>query len=98
MTRLVTVRVAREEDVVTARQRARQVAEALGFDTQGQTRLATAVSEMSRNAFQYAGTGSVEFALDMDAGALVISVRDNGPGIPHLRQVLEGTYRSTTGM
>ena len=45
MTKLLTVKIARDEDVVSARQRARQVAEALGFDAQQQTRLATAVSE-----------------------------------------------------
>ena len=98
MTRLMTVRIAREEDVVIARQRARQVADALGIDGQGQTRLATAVSEMSRNAFRYAGGGTAEFSLDLDAGALVIAITDTGPGIPHLDAVLDGTYRSTTGM
>ena len=98
MIRLLTVRVAREEDMVAARQRARQVAEALGIDAQGQTRLATAVSEMSRNAFRYAGSGSVDFSIDPDSGMLVIVISDNGPGIPHLQAVLDGTYRSTTGM
>ena len=52
MTRLLTVKISREEDVVTARQRARQIAELFGIDAQGQTRLDTAVSEMSRNAFR----------------------------------------------
>ena len=98
MIRVLTVRVAREEDVVSARQRARQVAEALGIDAQGQTRLATAVSEMSRNAFRYAGSGVVDFSIDRDQGMLVIVVSDNGAGIPHLQAVLDGTYKSTTGM
>ena len=47
MTRLLTVRVDRDEDVVVARQRARQVADTLGFETQDQTRIATAVSEIA---------------------------------------------------
>jgi signal transduction histidine kinase/ActR/RegA family two-component response regulator len=98
MIRLLTVRIAREEDVVGARQRARQVAQALGLDAQGQTRLATAVSEMSRNAFRYAGSGAVDFSIDPDHGMLVIVISDSGPGIPHLQAVLDGTYRSTTGM
>jgi anti-sigma regulatory factor (Ser/Thr protein kinase) len=45
-----SVLVQREPDVVLARQRTRQVAKALGFDAQDQTRLATAVSELARNA------------------------------------------------
>ena len=98
MTRLLTVRVAREEDVVTARQRARHLGELLGLDPQAQTRLATAVSEMSRNAFRYAGSGSVEFGIDQQSGMLTIVVKDHGPGIPHLASILDGTYRSTTGM
>jgi len=98
MTRLLTVRIARDEDVVAARQRARQVAEALHFDSQDQTRIATAVSELARNVARYAGSGSVEFALDIDHQALVITVFDSGPGIPHLESVLDGSYRSQTGM
>ena len=53
-----------EHDVVLARQRARQVAVALKFDAQDQTRIATAVSEIARNAFQYAGGGLAEFRLE----------------------------------
>ena len=98
MMRLLTVRLSREEDVVAARQRARQIAQAFGIDGQGQTRLATAVSEISRNAFQYAAGGTVEFSIDQEAGALVICVSDKGPGIPQLQSILNGTYKSRTGM
>src|SRR5262245_48372535 len=94
----MTVKIARDEDVVAARQRARQVAEALTFDGQQQTRIATGVSEIARNVARYAGKGSVEFALDLDEQELVIRVVDEGRGIPHLASVLEGTYRSETGM
>ena len=98
MTRLISVRVAHDEDVVVARQRARQVAEALDFDAQDQTRIATVVSEMARNVARYAGRGTVEFALDVDEDALAITVTDSGPGIRDLDAVLSGSYRSSTGM
>jgi signal transduction histidine kinase/CheY-like chemotaxis protein len=94
----MTVKIGRDEDVVAARQRARQVAEALTFDGQQQTRIATGVSEIARNVARYAGTGQVEFALDLDEQELVIRVVDRGHGIPHLASVLDGTYRSETGM
>ena len=61
---VLSVNIGREHDVVNARQRARQVAELLGFDVQDQTRIATAVSEIARNAFRYAGGGRVEFAVE----------------------------------
>ena len=98
MTRLLTVQIGREEDVVTARQRARQVADALGFDTHDQTRVATAVSEIARNAFRYATGGRVEFALDSSERVLAVTVSDAGGGIPHLPAVMNGTYESSTGM
>src|SRR5206468_299867 len=53
-----------ERDIVLARQRARHIAQALGFDSQSQTRIGTAVSEIARNAFSYAGGGRIAFALE----------------------------------
>ena len=50
---LVTVAIRQEQDVVIARQRAREIARLVGFDGQDQTRIATAVSEIVRNAFRY---------------------------------------------
>ena len=58
-TPLFHLTIADEQDVVAARQRARQTGGMLGFDTTDQTRLATAVSEIARNAFLYAGGGRV---------------------------------------
>src|SRR6185503_23749 len=99
-TRLMTVAVRQEQDVVSARQRARQIARLLGFETQDQARIATAVSEIVRNAFRYAGGGEVEFSVEGERTPqlLDIQVRDKGRGIPHLDSVLDGSYRSATGM
>ena len=49
--RLLTVEIRFEQDVVLARQLARQLANSLGLEGQVQTRIATAVSEVARNAF-----------------------------------------------
>jgi signal transduction histidine kinase/ActR/RegA family two-component response regulator len=89
-----------EREVVMARQRSRQVAQMLGFPAQDQTRIATAVSEIARNAFRYAGCGHVEFAIAGEAApqSLLITISDQGPGISDLDSVFEGRYRSTTGM
>ena len=97
---ILTVAVVREHDVVVARQRARRTAELLGFDRQEQTRLATAVSEIARNAFRYAGGGRVEFAVEGQTPPQILLVRvsDEGPGIANLSSILAGQYRSTTGM
>jgi signal transduction histidine kinase/CheY-like chemotaxis protein len=89
-----------QSDVMGSRQRARQIAEALGFNEREQTRIATSVSELARNAFRYAGGGKVEFELEGQSSPqlLVVRVTDEGPGIANLAEILEGTYRSTTGM
>jgi signal transduction histidine kinase/CheY-like chemotaxis protein len=99
-TQLLEVLVRHEQDVVTARQRAGQIAATLGFEPSEQTRVATAVSEIVRNAFRYAGSGMVQFAVEgTQAPQLyVITIADRGNGIADLDAVLSGTYRSTTGM
>jgi signal transduction histidine kinase/CheY-like chemotaxis protein len=97
---IMTVAIRYEPDVVLARQRTRQIAKALGFDTQDQTRLATAVSELARNAFSYARGGEIEFSIEGASAPqlLLIRVKDQGPGIVNLQEILEGRYHSQTGM
>ena len=97
---LLTVAVKYEDDVVSARQRARQIAALVGFDVTEQTRIATAVSEIARNAFVYAGGGRVEFQIEgMTAPQLlIVKVSDKGKGIARLEDVLSGRYQSATGM
>src|SRR3954452_17093683 len=92
---IVNVALREEVDIVAARQRARQLASLLGFNNQDQVRVATAVSEIARHAFQFGG-GRVESAfLSQPARqALSVSVIDNGPGIADLDAVLGGRYQS----
>ena len=97
--KLLKMDVRYELDVVLARQRARTIAAALKFDVQAQTRIATAVSEVVRNAFQYAGGGSIDFEIENGTEKmLVVTVRDSGRGIPNLDEILDGKYVSKTGM
>ena len=97
---LFSVPVDSEEDVVLARQRARQIAAALSFDSQDQVRIATAVSEIARNAYSYARGGVIDFRVEGNSAPqlLVIVVRDRGAGIKNLDEILSGRYRSSTGM
>src|SRR5829696_6646276 len=97
---VLTVAIRSEDDVVTARQRARQIARLLGFGQRDQTRVATAVSEITRNAYAYAEGGRVEFLIDekIHPPLFLTRVTDQGPGIENARQVLAGQYRSSTGM
>ena len=88
-----------ERDVVQARQRAREVAAALGLDNQDQIRIATATSEMARNAFRYARNGKVVFSVAVEPPQrFEVTVTDSGPGIANLEEILEGRYVSDTGL
>jgi signal transduction histidine kinase len=96
---ILSLEVGFEEDVVLARQRARQVAALLGFDPPEQTRIATSTSEIARNAVQHAGRGRVEFLVDSrtDPPMLVTRVRDHGPGIGDVQAVLDGRAAAPNG-
>jgi signal transduction histidine kinase/CheY-like chemotaxis protein len=98
LTILFRLEIHYQQDVVQARQRTREIAEQLGFDAQDRARLATAISEIARNAFQYAKGGTVEFCVEGEPQAFLIRVEDRGEGIPHLADVLAGRYTSSTGM
>jgi signal transduction histidine kinase len=92
---LLTQPLDSDRDVVTARQRARDVARRLGFAPQDQTRVAIAVSEVARNAVQHAGRGVLEFAIDEQAPqSLAACVRDEGPGIAAVEEALLGRGRN----
>jgi signal transduction histidine kinase/CheY-like chemotaxis protein len=96
---LTTVAIAHEQDIVIARQRARQIAGLLGLDPQDQARVATAVSELTRNAFQYARGGMTTYSITAGSEPeLVVEISDEGPGIANLDEILDGRYRSSTGM
>ena len=100
MSRLLSVALRSEQDIVDARQRARQIAAAVGFDAIDQTRIATAVSELARNAIEHAAGGTVEYAIEGTTAPqlLTCKVIDQGTGVANLDEVLGGRYVSDNGM
>ena len=66
---------------------------------QDQTRIATAVSEIARNALRYAGGGTVEFRRGQTPAAVfVIRVSDQGPGHRRPRRRPRRPLPLATGM
>lgn len=98
--RILTVGIQAEFDVVACRQRARQIAALCGFGLQDQARIATAVSEIARNVYNYAAPGRAEFLIEGETAPQVLTIRieDHGPGIADLDTILAGRYKSQTGM
>lgn len=87
-------------DIVIARTMARDSAKALGFGAIDQARIATAVSELARNIFLYAGTGNVTVR-EVDKNGrkgLEIVCEDQGPGIANIDLVMQDGYSTSRGM
>jgi len=90
-----------DADVVTARQRARQMAGELELTSTDQTLLATAISEVARNITTYAVRGEVHLSVVRDdngrEGIRVIA-SDEGPGIADVDLALQDGYTSGGGL
>jgi signal transduction histidine kinase len=96
--RLLRMPLRSQQDVVSCRQRARLIVGGLGIEGLEQVRIATAVSEIARNAVEYAKDGMAEFFLETSPPALIVAISDRGKGIPNLAVILEGRYQSPTGL
>jgi len=85
---------------VVARQQGRELARQLGFSSSEATLIATAISELARNIVLYAKCGrmSIETSLDGHRPGLVITARDEGPGIRDVQRALMGGYTTSGGM
>jgi serine/threonine-protein kinase RsbT len=92
-----------EDDIVVARSSARELVRNLGFGMLDQSRIATAVSELTRNVIRYAtdGRGDVVMraaASDNGRAGVEIVVSDEGPGIANLDLAMRDGYTSGPGM
>lgn len=88
-----------EYDVVMARQRAMQIAGALGFKDLEQTRISAAASEICRNALTYAGGGTIEYLVEGKVHQVfLMRINDQGPGIDDLQAILEGRHVKEEGI
>ncbi|WP_203364482.1 anti-sigma regulatory factor [Bacillus sp. REN10] len=95
-----SVKIISEWDIVAARQLGRNVAKDLGFGTVDQARITTAISELARNIYLYAGEGEIgiEKAEDMGKIGLLILSKDQGPGIIDIRKVMEDGFSTSGGL
>jgi serine/threonine-protein kinase RsbT len=94
--------IATDLDVVTARQKGREMAAAGGFSTTDQTLIATAISEVARNIVNYAGAGEISLSaiVDADRGrrGLLVVARDAGPGIADTTLAMRDGYSTANSL
>lgn len=88
------------QDVIRARRFGRECASELGFGLADQTRLATVISELSRNVLQNAERGEcvVYSAVEPDCVRITVLIIDEGPGIPDLQKAMTDGYSTTGGL
>jgi signal transduction histidine kinase len=101
--RLGDIYVRREADIIKVRDRVRRLAREMGFDPTTQIKITTAISELTRNIYEYARSGAITLSV-AERGkhtlGLQVTARDDGPGIDEarLRAIMRGSYRSFSGL
>src|SRR2546429_9868823 len=80
----VRVPIDTDADIVSARQKGRELAAQCGFPSTDLAVVATAISELARNTVRYAVRGEIILRLIDDNGrrGVVDLFTDDGPGIP----------------
>ncbi|WP_096201991.1 anti-sigma regulatory factor [Bacillus sp. FJAT-45350] len=98
------VEVSSEWDIVAARQAGRDLSKELGFGTVDQARVTTAISEIARNIYLYAGKGKIcvesveKTGLYKVQKGIKITATDEGPGIEDIRQAMEDGFTTSGGL
>jgi serine/threonine-protein kinase RsbT len=90
-----------DAEVVTARQRARELAAHVELSSTDQTLLATAISEVARNITTYAQRGEVSVAVvreDDGRRGIRVVARDDGPGIEDIDRALQDGFTTGGGL
>jgi serine/threonine-protein kinase RsbT len=87
-------------DIVSARQRGRELASKLGFSSSDQAVVATAIAELARNILEYASTGYIEISLGRSGSrvGIVVVGLDSGPGIADVERAAQDGYSTGNGL
>jgi serine/threonine-protein kinase RsbT len=95
------VRISDESDIARARAEARKICDVLGASPFAMQKVATIVSELTRNMILYANGGLLRITPVLTGRKLVeVSTSDEGPGIPKSKMddIMSGRYKSKTGL
>ena len=96
----IFVAIQRETDIVTARQRGRELAASIGFRSTDQTIIALAISEIARNIVSYAQRGGISLSRLDETGrrGILIVAKDDGPGIPDIELAMRDGYSTAKSL
>ncbi len=87
-------------DVVSVRQRVRQVTQDLRFSLVDQTKLVTAASELARNTLEHGSGGAcrLEVLAEPPRTGVRLTFEDQGPGIANVELALQDGYTTGGGL
>jgi serine/threonine-protein kinase RsbT len=93
-------KIGAEGDLVTARRLVREAAVAVGFGLVDVTRIVTAASELTRNIYHYAGSGTMRWRALSKEGrtGLELVFEDHGPGIADIKRAMEPGFTTGKGL
>ena len=96
----IKVPILSDSDIVTARQKGREMTSRLGFTSTDSTLIATAISELARNIVLYARQGEIILSIAEEESLRGIKViaRDEGPGIPDIERALEEGFSTSRSL
>ena len=94
------VEIKTTEDIITSRSVAKEMAKEMGFGIVDQTKIATAISELTRNIILYAGQGRVDIKAIAAANrkGLEIICEDQGPGIADINLAMQDGFSTSKGL
>jgi len=89
-----TIEVMKEQDVVFAKNRVKEVAVKIKMGLVNQTRLITAASELLRNMMRYANGGkcTIEVVSSGRMNGIRLTFTDKGPGIPDIPKAMQDGF------
>ncbi len=95
-----TIKIHHDADVLTARKAARSLGAELGFASTDLALIATAISEIARNILNYAKHGEmiIEAVEDQARRGIVVTARDQGPGIADVERAMQDGFSTGHGL
>ncbi len=95
----ILVEINGEADIVRARAAGRRICETFEINGFSVQKVATIISELSRNIASYVGRGQLEIVpISGRPPRVQIVAEDAGPGISGIDRILAGQYKSKTGL
>ena len=83
-----------ESEIITVRKITRNITTEMGFGVTDVTRIVTAASELTRNIFVYAGSGTMSWSICETNGnpGIELVFEDQGPGIADVEEAMQAGF------